>query len=55
MIHPDEWKPFAPSGITKAQIAIWQYGEYFHPINDINDDEFSFNATTGLVKAKSNG
>lgn len=44
LIHPDEWKPFAPSGITKAQIAIWQYGEYCHPINDINDDEFSFNA-----------
>lgn len=34
LIHPDEWKPFAPSGITRRDIAIWQYGKDAHPIED---------------------
>lgn len=32
MIHPDNWKPYAPSGIKRNEIAIWQYGEKCHPI-----------------------
>ena len=34
LIHPDNWTPFAPSGITRAEIAIWQYGVECHPIED---------------------
>ena len=34
LIHPDNWKPFAPSGISREQIAIWQYGQNCHPIAD---------------------
>ena len=34
LIHPDNWIPFAPSGITRAEIAIWQYGIDCHPIED---------------------
>lgn len=34
LIHPDEWKPFAPSGISRKEIAIWQYGKDAHPIED---------------------
>ena len=36
LIHPDEWKPFAPSCISRKEIAIWQYGKDAHPIE--NDD-----------------
>lgn len=34
LIHPDNWKPFAPSCITRRDIAIWQYGKDAHPIED---------------------
>ena len=34
LIHPDNWAPFAPSGITRSEIAIWQYGVNCHPIED---------------------
>ena len=34
LIHPDNWTPFAPSGITRNEIAIWQYGKNCHPIED---------------------
>ncbi len=33
-IHPDHWMPYAPSGITRNEIAIWQYGRDCHPIED---------------------
>lgn len=34
LIHPDDWKPYAPSGISRKEIAIWQYGKNCHPIED---------------------
>ena len=34
LIHPDNWTPYAPSGITRNEIAIWQYGKDCHPIED---------------------
>lgn len=34
LIHPDNWGPFAPSGISRKEIAIWQYGKECHPIED---------------------
>lgn len=34
LIHPDIWMPFAPSGITRADIAVWQYGAECHPIHN---------------------
>lgn len=34
LIHPDNWIPFAPSGITRHDIAVWQYGKDCHPIQD---------------------
>ncbi len=48
LIHPDCWKPFAPSGITRNDIAIWQYGKDCHPINDDAGNETTFNVN--LVK-----
>lgn len=48
LIHPDDWKPFAPSGITRDDIAIWQYGKDCHPINDDAGNETSFNVN--LIK-----
>ncbi len=41
LIHPDNWKPFAPSGITRKDIAVWQYGRNCHPIYD-DDDNYTF-------------
>ena len=43
LIHPDNWGPFAPSGITRNDIAIWQYGKECHPINDDSGKETTFN------------
>ena len=43
VITPDKWKPFAPSGITRRDIAIWQYGKNCHPIEDDNENETTFN------------
>ncbi len=34
LIHPDNWKPYAPSGITRNEIAVWTYGKNCHPIED---------------------
>ncbi len=34
LIHPDHWGPYAPSGITRSEVAIWQYGKDCHPIED---------------------
>ena len=43
LIHPDNWMPFAPSGITRQDIAVWQYGKDCHPINDDAGKETCFN------------
>ncbi len=43
LIHPDNWIPFAPSGITRDDIAVWQYGKDCHPINDDTGIETTFN------------
>ena len=48
LIHPDNWMPFAPSGITRQDIAIWQYGRNCHPIADDSGKETTFNVN--LVK-----
>lgn len=45
IIHPDEWKPYAPSAISRFNIAIWQYGKECHPIYDDKNKEASFNAS----------
>ncbi len=34
LIHPDNWVPFAPSGISRSEIAVWQYGKDCHPIEN---------------------
>lgn len=51
LVHPDNWKPFAPSGITRKDIAVWQYGKECHPIFDDEDNEITFNVD--LVKNNS--
>ena len=43
LIHPDNWKPYAPSGLTRAEIAIWQYGVDCHPIEDDMGEITTFN------------
>ena len=43
LIHPDNWTPFAPSGIKRADIAIWQYGKDCHPIEDDKGLPITFN------------
>ena len=43
LIHPDNWMPFAPSGITRHDIAIWQYGRECHPIEDNTGKVTTFN------------
>lgn len=43
LIHPDNWMPYAPSGITRNTIAIWQYGKNCHPIEDDMGKECTFN------------
>ena len=43
LIHPDNWSPYAPSGITRADIAIWQYGKECHPIEDDKGKLVTFN------------
>lgn len=42
-IPPENWIPYAPSGITRNQIALWQYGENCHPIEDDHGIETVFN------------
>ena len=43
LIHPDNWMPYAPSGLTRAEIAIWQYGRACHPIEDDTGIVVTFN------------
>lgn len=43
LIHPDNWVPFAPSAITRKDIAIWQYGQDCHPIEDNFGNKTTFN------------
>lgn len=43
LIHPDNWMPFAPSGIIRDEIAIWQYGRDCHPIEDNMGKVTTFN------------
>lgn len=43
LIHPDSWMPYAPSGITRSEIAIWQYGRDCHPIEDDMGKVTTFN------------
>lgn len=43
LIHPDNWKPYAPSGLTRNEIAIWQYGKNCHPIEDDMGKVVTFN------------
>ena len=42
LIHPDNWMPYAPSGISRKEIAIWQYGRGCHPIEDNTGKTVSF-------------
>ena len=43
LIHPDNWMPYAPSGLTRAEIAIWQYGVECHSIEDDMGKVTTFN------------
>ena len=43
LIHPDNWIPYAPSGITRNEVAIWQYGRECHPIEDDMGKVTTFN------------
>ena len=43
LIHPDNWSPYAPSGLTRSEIAIWQYGVDCHPIEDDMGKVTTFN------------
>lgn len=43
LIHPDNWMPYAPSGITRSEIAIWQYGRNCHAIEDNMGKVTTFN------------
>ena len=43
LIHPDNWIPYAPSALTRAEIAIWQYGVDCHPIEDDTGNLTTFN------------
>lgn len=42
-ISPDEWKPYAPSAITRNEISVWQYGKNCHPVHDDDGKEIVFN------------
>lgn len=50
LIHPDNWVPYVPSGITRKDIALWQYGKECHPICDDNDNMTFFNIS--LMRSK---
>lgn len=43
LIHPDNWEPYAPSGISRDAIAVWQYGRNCHKIENDSRVETSFN------------
>ena len=42
LIHPDDWKPYAPSGLTRTEISVWTYGKNCHPIEDDNGKFVTF-------------
>lgn len=42
LLYPDEWVPFAPSGITRKDIVLWQYGKNCHPIQDNKERDTVF-------------
>lgn len=50
VIHPENWTPYAPSGLTRSEIAIWQYGIDCHPIENDEGTITSFNLN--LVRNK---
>lgn len=56
LIHPDNWKPFAPSGLERNQIAVWTYGKNCHPILDDEGKPTVFNLNlvrnTDIIKNK---
>ena len=43
LIHPDNWVPYAPSGLIGNEIAVWQYGRECHPIENGRGDVTTFN------------
>ena len=43
LIYPDYWIPFAPSGIHRDDIAVWQYGTSCHPIDNDAGERTVFN------------
>lgn len=43
LVHPDNWRPFAPSSIARSDIAIWQYGVNCHSIYDDSNVKVAFN------------
>ena len=43
LILPDRWKPYAPSVMTRKNIAVWQYGKHCHEIFDDDDNLTHFN------------
>ena len=43
LIHPDRWQPYAPSGMTRNEIAVWQYGTGCHPIETDMGQVITFN------------
>lgn len=43
LIQPDNWMPYAPSGIRRKDIAVWQYGKGCHPIESDKGEETAFN------------
>jgi hypothetical protein len=43
LIQPDNWTPCSPFGISRNDIAIWQYGKDCHRIYDNDDKETVFN------------
>ncbi len=52
LIGPDCRKPYAPSGISRNDVVLWQYGEKCHPIEDDYGVKTTFNvdlARTGEI------
>lgn len=50
LIQPANWAPYAPSGIRRNTVAVWQYGKDCHPIDDHDDHETVFHVN--LVRNK---
>ena len=43
VVHPENWAPYSPSGMTRNDICVWQYGKNCHPIKDDKGIETVFN------------